>query len=100
MGGNKENTVSGVAEHTSTWMEKEEEEGEEEEKEGSQHQPCHSVEEDNDGERSPKRMKIDHSRLKSPAFYFNLHRHSPKGKFCMLLLSIMSKINCCSWPFS
>ncbi|XP_063889991.1 TRMT1-like protein isoform X3 [Scylla paramamosain] len=80
VGGDKENTVSGMAEHTSAQTEKEEddEEGEEEEKEGSQHQPCHSLEEDNDGERSPKRMKMDHPRLKSPAFYFNLHRHSPK----------------------
>lgn len=79
--GDKENTVSGMAEHTSTQTEKEEEdeEGEEEEKERLQHQPCHSVEEDNDGERSPKRIKVDHPRLKSPAFYFNLHRHSPKG---------------------
>lgn len=74
VGGDK-NTVSGMAEDSTAGTEDEEEE----EEEGSQHQSCHSVEEDNDGERSPKRIKTDHPATKSPAFYFNLHRHSPKG---------------------
>lgn len=34
---------------------------------------------DPDIERSPKRLKVDHPVLRSPPFYFNLHRHSPKG---------------------
>lgn len=89
------NTVSGMAEDSTAGTEEDEEE---EEEEGSQHQSCHSVEEDNDGERSPKRIKTDHPALRSPTFYFNLHRHSPKGKSWILSLIIISLKKCWSRP--
>ena len=86
VGGDKENTVSGMAEDTTARMDENEEE---EEEEGLQHKSCHSVEGDNDGERSPKRLKTDHPVLSSPAFYFNLHRHTPKGNCCLFSLLIL-----------
>ncbi|KAG0716697.1 TRMT1-like protein [Chionoecetes opilio] len=73
VGGDKENTESAVAEDRTGGLGEEEDE-----EEGSHHHPYQS-EEDHEGERSPKRLKTDHPALRSPAFYFNLHRHSPKG---------------------
>lgn len=51
---------------------------------------------DPDIERSPKRLKVDHPVLRSPPFYFNLHRHSPKG---MVKLYTTSDRYCWSPPY-
>ncbi|KAK3859764.1 hypothetical protein Pcinc_034144 [Petrolisthes cinctipes] len=75
----KENTLTEGTEDTTLVPEEEEEE---EELHG---QSYHSLPQsyqsldDPDIERSPKRLKVDHPVLRSPPFYFNLHRHSPKG---------------------
>ncbi|XP_071520277.1 TRMT1-like protein isoform X2 [Panulirus ornatus] len=72
IGGDKENTLSEGIEDTIATPEEEDEE------EGLQSHFYHCAD-DNDEERSPKRLKTDHHLLRSPPFYFNLHRHSPKG---------------------
>ncbi|XP_050737124.1 TRMT1-like protein [Eriocheir sinensis] len=74
----KENTVSGVAEDKPARVEEEEEDEEEEEEREEEVED--EEEEEDDGQRLPKRARRDYDAvLRSPAFYFNLHRHSPKG---------------------
>ncbi|XP_068224251.1 TRMT1-like protein [Palaemon carinicauda] len=70
--GDKENTLAEKVDESAMSQEEEEEEDEE----GHSY---HTVEEDNEGERLPKKLKYDHPSLRSPPFYFNLHRHCPKG---------------------
>ncbi|KAG7167130.1 TRMT1-like 1, partial [Homarus americanus] len=73
IGGDKENTLTEGLEESITGPEEEEEE------EGIHGQSYHSVDNDTDGETPTKRLKTEHPVLRSPPFYFNLHRHSPKG---------------------
>lgn len=82
--GDKENTVSGVAEDRTARVEEELEEDDDEEEERE------DEEAEDDGERSPKRVKTDHMKLRSPAFYFNLHRHSPKGYCCVRITELLT----------
>ncbi|XP_027229225.2 TRMT1-like protein [Penaeus vannamei] len=72
-GGDKENTLTEGLEKSMVSLPEEEEEEEE------ALQVTFQEGEEGEGERIPKRMKMDHSVLRSPPFYFNLHRHSPKG---------------------
>ncbi|KAK7084021.1 hypothetical protein SK128_025152 [Halocaridina rubra] len=72
MSGDKENTITETPEE---YLGDQEEE--EEEEDGQQ--SYSTLGEDPDGERLPKRFKTDHITLRSPPFYFNLHRHCPKG---------------------
>lgn len=58
---------------------------EEEEEEEEALQVTFQEGEEGEGGRIPKRMKMDHSVLRSPPFYFNLHRHSPKGKILSMV---------------
>lgn len=74
IGGDKENTLTEGLEDSLAGVE-----DEEEEEEGLHGHSCHSVEDETDGETPTKRLKTEHLVLRSPAFYFNLHRHSPKG---------------------
>lgn len=71
--GDKENTLTEKVDESIGNQEEEEEEEE------GQHSYHTVVVEEEDGERLSKRFKTNHQSLRSPPFYFNLHRHCPKG---------------------
>lgn len=74
-GGDKENTLTDGPDDSNVGPDDEDEDDC-----GLHSQSYQSADDDTDVEPSPKRLKTGHCVLRSPPFYFNLHRHTPKGK--------------------